>query len=500
MASHGVRSSAGPVGIILVAWLAVVAALWPAHGKTLSWDEADYASAAKLGIVANALEHGSLSPTDFVAFALAKRSGAPPSLPPSYDEATDPFVLRHLHPPFTVYLVSAIAGDQRPVDERLLRAPQLLGALALISALVIAYRSLSTRPRVLSYVLVALGSAWLSVLLFAILTPHGWSAVWTVVATVRLVLWLRSGTARDAALLGVPLGGAVLTLETGPVIWVVVALAFVGRRRLVGAARGSWRQLGIAFAIAVAVVVLAWPGSVLSISLLKTPAFLAYRILLGQEYEGTERNVLAAGIVLLPALVLVPAACLVLWRRGGPSADWRVHLVGAVAYAAAFSRFAIMPEYLGSAVAVALPIVGLAVEGLSVSGVAVFAAAGVLAAAATSPRWWPDPSDPARADIVRLSGELRGRSALVEGAHIVRYYLGPGYDLRPVTQSAGLVSLLARRDGEYVELGRSDVVGKVVVLRIRQQAPSRIERELLARCAVTEQATMRLYDCAAAAR
>jgi len=490
------RSRAATIALVLVTWVAVVVALWPAHGKILSWDEVNYANAAKAGIIANAVERGSLSPVDWLRFAFAKQTGTEPTLPSGYDEATDPLILR-FHPPFVVYLIAAIAGDQIPIDEHRVRAAQLLGALALIAVVTAAYRSLSSAPTIAGYFVVALLSAWLCLQLFVSVSLHGWFAVWIVVTAMLLARWLEKGTTMRAAAVGCSLGAALLTLESAVVLWLGVALAYLLRRRLVPASTATRRQLVVACAVGVAVVLLAWPGTVVSISLIKLAAMLFYRVRLGQEYADIAIWLPRSSAALLPTLVMVPLAAVVLWRLGAPRPHWRVYALLCAIYAAAFARFAIQPEYTGPASAAAIPVVGVAAGRLGRWPATLFAATALLTIAAIPPERWPDGADPWRADIDWLREQVRGRPTLVDGAHIVRYYLGSAYDLEAVTQSYDLSILQARRNGRYEDLGRSDVAGKIVVLKVRQSSESRIERDLLAGCVRTDRATIRLFDCSA---
>ena len=99
------------------------------HSVVLNIDEARYVTAARQGFLANALDIASLDPGDFLAFALSKWRKAAPVLPAGYDEEADPFLLRNLHPPFTVYTIVPVAATAR---ERDLRMGQLLGGAGLV--------------------------------------------------------------------------------------------------------------------------------------------------------------------------------------------------------------------------------------------------------------------------------------------------------------------------------------------------------------------------------
>ena len=115
----------GRVAVALaLTWLAVALLLAPRHGALFTWDEVDYAQAARQGFVANWLEEGGLSLPAFLGFVQARLDDTPVVFPKGYDEATDPLNLRHLHPPLLTYMMVPFSGAQ---SERVLRLVLLLG-------------------------------------------------------------------------------------------------------------------------------------------------------------------------------------------------------------------------------------------------------------------------------------------------------------------------------------------------------------------------------------
>jgi len=92
-------SLAATVAAVALSALCSVLLLWPQHGRALNWDEVDYVSAAREGVVTNLWERGSLSVPAYVRFAYDKVRHREPHLPAGYQEAEDPFRLRHGHSP-----------------------------------------------------------------------------------------------------------------------------------------------------------------------------------------------------------------------------------------------------------------------------------------------------------------------------------------------------------------------------------------------------------------
>ncbi len=485
--------------VALLVWLVAVVLLWPAPGALLNWDEVDYVLAASRGPWVNATERGSLSLLQYGRFALAKLSGKEPVLPPEYDESQDPLLLRHYHPPFVVLLLSPVSWTR---SERAIRSVQLLGGLALSCAVTLSYLSLSRPPGWCGMLLISLLILWTIPRLFSSLSFHGWEAVWTTASAALLGRWLSTGAKAAGVLLCASLAMALVTLETGLLLWVASILSVLVWGFSAG--RGvtlCWRHIATGIFLTVVFVVVVWPGSVLKGSLVKIPAVYLYRIWLGEEYTGVIGGLPRTLGSLLPLLVLGPAACLWLFlshrehlARWGPSV-----VVGGV-YGLAMARFALNPQYLLPALAPLIPLAGLAVDRIS-SGrgrTLIGMIALVLVGSA-----WPVSIDRAgdreRQNDVRWLGEiLRGREALVDGGHVFQYYLGPEYSIRPVTVSYHGESLLAREGGAYRSLGQGDVAGKVVVIQgSREQFFRKTEGALLSGCSRVERATVRVYDCGA---
>src|SRR5262245_59030111 len=95
-----------------------------------------------MGVAANLLERGSMEPGEFLRMARAKRTGVLYETPAGYDEAHDPLLRRHYHPPAVVAWL-ALLPTQRELVPRL---AQLAAGAAFIVLVIRLYRRVSPRP------------------------------------------------------------------------------------------------------------------------------------------------------------------------------------------------------------------------------------------------------------------------------------------------------------------------------------------------------------------
>ena len=218
----------GRVAVALaLTWVAVALLLAPRHGTLLTWDEVDYAEAARQGFVANWLEEGGLSLPAFLGFVQARLDDAPVLFPEGYDEATDPLNLRHLHPPLLTCMMVPFSGAQ---SERVLRLVLLVGVALLLVTLHRAFvpdgvpdggpdGGLDRAPDGWSFTLMLLMGAWASLHGFSSLHTHGLMAVTALLATALFLGWLEEPGPGWPLLPALGLALTGLTLETAVLIW-----------------------------------------------------------------------------------------------------------------------------------------------------------------------------------------------------------------------------------------------------------------------------------------
>jgi hypothetical protein len=297
---------------------------------------------------------------------------------------------------------------------------------------------------------------------------------------------------------------ALLTLETGLLVWVVALLCLALWRPPAGTGGKRvfpWREAAAGLALAGLCVLMAWPGAVLKISLVKIPALYLYRVLSGgAEYAGVQERQSALLTTLLPMLVLAPLAGAWLWRvdRAGLR-RWGPFVVMGGVYGLVLARFALVPQYLLPALAPLICVVGSAADRLPSprAAAAVVAAMGVLLLISWS-AWLPPAPDAAlRTDLRWLGETLRGREVLADAGHIYQHYLGPSYAIRPLTVPYDGNSLTLREGGKYRALTPADVAGKVVIVQAsrREFLGREGERALLGACGQQDRPTVRVYDC-----
>jgi len=500
------RGRAGPslpATVVAIALSAVcsVLLLWPQHGRALNWDEVDYVSAARKGVVTNLWERGSLSVPAYVRFAYDKVRHREPHLPAGYQEAQDPFRLRHGHSPAVVVAMTPFAHAH---SERALRFVQLLGAVALTVALVVAYRVVSPSWTWPGLAVILVVAPWYGWHMFRTVQFHGWATVWLCLAVASLCRWLTGGRSRNWGLaLCATLAALILTLESsafvllGVVVCLVIWVRGLGRR-----ARVPWiRQYLVPGLLTVlAMSVLVWPGLVVKGGLFKLPAERFYQVFLGESdvyYFNSSADVLS---YLLPALAGL-ATVVYFWRtRRDEVLRWGPLVAVAVVYVASVLRLAVSETYFLPALAPLLVLaawmVGELRPTMRMAVVAVLAVAmlgGAISLEGANARGRRSDRQ-LRADMAFV-GDLLGRSpGLLDGGAIFRHYL-PASQIQDLSYDA--TGLLIRRDGKYEPVPPAAYQGTVVgILSTRTvflQGPG--ATELTSHCRRVDRPTLVLWDC-----
>jgi hypothetical protein len=475
-----------------------VSVLWHAHAAVLNWDDVDYVDAARLGFWANYFESGSLSAPAFIAMGRAKLAGVV-VLPSGYDEDRDPLLLRHYHPPLGFYALLPVASAS---SDRVLRLGQLLGALLLVAAILVVYATVSPAVTAFGFVPVALLSVWATVHLFSGLSPHGWGALWCVLVPFLLSRWLRGEGRRTGSMLAAVLGASVATQMPFPALWfATLAVLLIWRRSAPEASRLTRRGLIAGTALAVGVAFVLWPGGFVKISLLKIPALQLYRLHLGQEFASVANRTRDNFHFLAPAFVAeIPAVVWLCVRARGESRRWGPFLVIGAVYAVTLLRFMLNPVYVLPAVCSLIPLVGYAIDRLPQlwhRGLAAAATAALPLVAVAQIGLAPIDAQE-RTDIDWLRTELAGRDTLADGAHIIKHYLGPQYQIDALHVDYGGTTLLLRRGTEYRSLEPSDTAGRTLLILKRRTGffGSPAEQSLLAaRCTNRDRPTLSTYRC-----
>jgi hypothetical protein len=490
------------VGVALSAVCSVLL-LWPQHGRVLNWDEVDYVSSARMGVVTNLLERGSMSVPDYIRFGRAKINHEAPRLPAGYEEVDDPFHMRHGHSPGVVVAMVPAADAE---GERWPRGVQMLGAVALTIALLVAYRLVSTTWTWAGALVILLVAPWYGWHMFRTVQFHGWSTVWLCLAVGFLCRWFTTGRQRSWGIaLCVSLAALILTLESSAfVILGVVACLVIWVRGLGRRAREPWirRYLLPGLLTVLAVTVAVWPGLVLKGGLLKLPAERFYQVFLGEGeiyYFNRSADLLS---YLLPTAIGV-TVLIYLWRnRRDEMLRWGPLVVVSAVYLVSVVRFAVSETYFLPAFAPLLLLLAWIVGDLRprVQAAAVTALAVVMVAGAVSMVRSNDKGRQAdrtaRADFTFVGDFLGTSRGMLDGGHVFRYYL-PGHHIEDLSYDTE--GLLVRQAGKYDRVPPSGYQGAVVgILATRTtflNGPP--AADLSSRCPRIDRPTVVLWDCRA---
>ncbi len=456
------------------------------------FDEANYVAAARLGVLANLLERGSMAPAEFVRMARAKRAGVLYESPAGYDESRDPLLRRHYHPPAVVAALALVPAD-RP--EWIPRLGQLLVGAVFVVALIQLYLRLAPTASAAGLVAMAVLTAWAAVLGFAALSYHGWEALGATLAALAAGRWLERPNRRDLVLAGLAVGASTLILVTGIFVAAGVVLTLLLARGT-PTRRERWRAALTAMGIAAATVAVVWPGALLKASALKIAAFHLYRAGRGTEFADVPSRLPMVAAVMAP--LVVAAVCALLARRPWRPAVAALVVVGAV-YTVGLMPLALLPVYLlPGAVPLALAAACAIASWRSPRSQAV-----ALTALTATLAWSAWAMVPERArrlrreNVERLVQRVDGRRAYVDGAHIYELYTDGRVHLHPLAVSFDGEELFLRERGHYRPLRPDEMAGSLIAAQTMRVRTGQTPRVLAACRDLGETEMLRWFDCAA---
>ena len=322
--------------------------------RPLSYDEVDYAHAAKTGIVTNALEKGSLNMIQFVNLARVKAFGTITtendfihSLPP---EEGSPFNLRHFHPPLPVYFWSIVLSSFSSIDEGLkLKIGNLILLAALLVSAISVILALNRKSLSLGILFLALFfSSDLVIKTYLQLNFHTFFTIGMLVFCALAIRFARSADRWSAILLGIAAGLLFVTLETAVV---VCSIAFLLGIKLNVGKKVERGVILLTACSAILTFFIIWPGALKSGEPFRTWAIYVYRLFFqgNAEYQNVEVfRIWRALIVENPIMFLLIAAggvvCLVDLKRVRRSTKF-VFLLGGL-YSAFITPFAMSTGYI----------------------------------------------------------------------------------------------------------------------------------------------------------
>lgn len=297
------------------------------HGP-YDYDEADYMSAASLGLERNWVDAGSMPLTDFVA--AGRRSGADANqragLSALARSGSDPVVYRHWHGPlyyFWLTIPSSIKANEHTTRELSLVFP-------VVTVLVIYCGSLLILGGIEGQVAAILASAlflWSPVTLETTeLAPHMLFVLWYVCGLMLLAKAAAGGGRRYYYAAVVCAGLAAATLEVAFVLILVLAIFAWWQRRQLGAdlvlARNS-------IGVLLATVLVSWPTGLLKLNFVKAYMVMVYLAVFRKGAWGdvTFLQTWSRRIAVSPVEWFLFAAALVLLIATGKRQDRRYGMV-----------------------------------------------------------------------------------------------------------------------------------------------------------------------------
>lgn len=471
------------VAIWAVASSALFASLWPNMSQTLHWDEVDYVLATRQGLMANATDSSSFSAPDFLRFAIAKFKKQPIPEFAYYNETDDVFLLRHTHPPLLQYVLALLGPSHlNPGHETPLRLMQFGGAALLVASLLWGYLKITTAPSLAGMVAVAASAVLCGFFLGRDLNCHLWIAVSLTLTCITVGQFMAQPTRKRGLVAGAAIGLNFLGLQTGVFVafWAVVAVGMAillppsenprkfnfWQMFVEWVVRSFWMLGGF-----LAVVLVAYPGAIVRLSLLRIFALYAYAIMKGNEYSSVSSRYSSYLQLVFPLLLLGLAspAGLLFQKR---SQRWYLAfatLVIGFGYGLVLLKFLLNITYITPALALISMLGIAAISSCKKPKIDMVVAVGLIAFTLYRLTTIPTSSNYGTIQNFNQLAQVIGpRQALIEGGHILQFYAPQvAGQVVPVTISADYKTLL-RRDPhqlKYHPIPAEQLAGSVLVLR-----------------------------------
>ncbi|MFM7132618.1 MAG: hypothetical protein ACKO0V_25025 [bacterium] len=455
-------------------------------GKTLHWDEVDYVLAARQGVVANATDSSAFSALDFLRFVIAKFKNQPLSEFPDYDEDHDVFNLRHSHPPLLHFVLAMLWPERlNPGHETELRLLQFSGAALLIATMLWGYLKISENPTLPGLAAVSAVGVLCGFFLGRDLNCHLWIAVSLIFTSLSVGQFLARPVRRNGIADGSFIGLNFLGLQTGVFVafWAVIAVGIaillspekmsennqkLNFRKMftTWVIRSVWMLIGF-----IALVLVAYPGAFLRLSLLRIFALYAFLIIKGNEYSGVSSRYSGYISLVFPLLILgVTGLVRLVFQNRSPR--WYLALATSVigfGYGLILLKFLLNITYITPALAL-FGVLGMAaISSWKKPVVDMSVAIGLMAFTVFRMTTYPASSNHYTIqNFQQLADILGSRQALIEGGHILKYYEPQvAADVVSVTVSGDQKTLIRRdtRKLQYNPVTPEQLAGNIVILR-----------------------------------
>jgi hypothetical protein len=289
--------------------------------KKFDYDEIDYINASKQGIYSNSFESGSLNIRQFIELAFlkstSKKTGENKVLPP---EDTDPFLLRHFHPPLPVYFWSTALNvlPKNINDDVKIKLSTLFLYLVFCYVFIATVQRITNEKTFNYQQLIFTGIFFTSPILlnsFLVLNFHIFHAIACMIFINTLVSYLSDNIVWNQYKLGISITILLMTLETGII---VIALSLIFIQLFKGSDALKFFDLVRIFITFILSLIALWPGVLWTGGPIKSLMMYVYRIFFqnNDEYSSLEKfNMLQMLIQQSPAFFFFLAMIYILFLK-----------------------------------------------------------------------------------------------------------------------------------------------------------------------------------------
>lgn len=327
------------------------------HEKSyLNLDEVDYMQAAHKGIKANYFEYGTMQPKNFILFCIAKRdkdTATLKRLAANYNEISDVYLLRHLHPPLPIYYLS-LFQNKDPIAETVIvhwsNFPLLMGCFLLSLFIFIKFYKSHFTEITLGLLLIL--SFFLSPFcldLFSGINFHSFEVLFITIFCGALISYSRSDR-RKVTYLALAMAALLCTLDMSlfVILPCTIICLFLQNGLLVKERIGIlMRFIFLTFLF----IFLIWMGGILKLSLFRNLSNYIYRIFFHADDEYSKLSAWSAWLIIIKANIILfseLAIVGIIYLRRIRKVSWhsKVFVFIGIMYCLAFTPFLHTSNYI----------------------------------------------------------------------------------------------------------------------------------------------------------
>ena len=295
----------------------------------LGWDELNYETLSRKGIMYNALEKNSLNFLQFYEIGKAradKDTLLNNKLVEKYnypDENLNPFYLRHYHPPLATYYWSFFINHSNKIQNDInLRISNIcLGVLAILTLFISLRITKKINYLVIGFILIFSSFLALSNIFnysFERINFHTIQFICSLIFIGMLMRWLENSSRRNAIYLGGSVALMFLALETALFIVVGALISLLISKKI----RLFFKSFYIIFIAFILGMLVMWPGVLKTLAPVKTWIMYFARIFLkgNDEYSGVSvldqwSILFSENVILFTVLLLISFVCLIFSKK-----------------------------------------------------------------------------------------------------------------------------------------------------------------------------------------